>query len=211
MSVKRIDVGAKTGHPETGELLDQLEGRLALDRLREVATHVLACRRCQRSIEELKRVTNSLGASTLESPPEWLANWADDRPRDQPKKVPKGLMPILRLVLDSWRLEPLGARGVAPSSRRLLYRAGSVDLDIELDLGRAGRTATVRGQILDATVTGGRQFSEGHVRLLAGRRLVVKVPLGTRGDFRLSDVPRRVYHLNIAAAGFRVRVDSFEI
>ena len=171
MSMKRKDSGSKSGHPETADLLDRIEGRLTPERLEEVESHLVGCRRCRKSLDELIRVTGLLAVSTLESPPEWLANWADDRPRDEPRKAPRRMEPILRLVLDSWQLQPMGARGTAPSSRRLLYRTGSVDLDIELDLGRGGRTATIQGQILDATVAGGRQFSAGHVRLLAGRRL----------------------------------------
>lgn len=197
-------------HPEVDILLDHAEKRLAGAEARRVAEHLESCRRCRGRLEELGHLASSLGGPLIEAPPEWLANWADDLPRMHPRRAPARGFPSFRLVFDSWQAATVGARGATQTSRRLLFRAGSVDLDIELEIP-AGRTdAVIQGQVLDASVPGGRVFEKGEARLVSGRRTVMRAPLDAHGRFRLSGVPRRRYQLHLQATGFKLQLPEIE-
>lgn len=163
----------------------------------------------------VESLLHKLLTEPLDAPPDWLAAWAEDLPRSHPRRVPRGLIQALTLSFDSWQMVPVGARSGPDRNRRLVFRAGSIDVDLEIEaLGAArGREAQriVRGQILDAGIPGGRTFTAGEVRLVRGRRAVARAPLGERGDFTLPAVSAERYALHVEAPGFRCRVAAIEL
>lgn len=163
----------------------------------------------------VESLLHKLLTEPLDSPPDWLAAWAEDLPRSHPRRVPRGLIQALTLTFDSWQMVPVGARSGPDRNRRLVFRAGSIDVDLEIEaLGAArGREAQriVRGQILDAGIPGGRTFTAGEVRLVRGRRAVARAPLSERGDFTLPAVSAERYALHVEAPGFRCRVAAIEL
>lgn len=147
----------------------------------------------------------------LEAPPDWLMAWGEDLPRSHPRKLARGVLQTLALSFDSWALLPVGARSGAERKRRLVYRAGEVDLDLEVEARGSESTCTVRGQILDAGIPGGRTFTAGEVRLFRGRRPVARAALQPSGDFAFPAVASQRYTLQIDAPGFRCRVAGLEL
>lgn len=147
----------------------------------------------------------------LETPPDWLMAWAEDLPRSHPRRVARGLMQALTLSFDSWALLPMGARSGADRKRRLVYRAGQVDLDLEIEALGGAAQRVLRGQILDAAIPGGRTFTTGEVRLLRGRRSVARTTLRPAGDFTFAAVTSERYTLQIEAPGFRCRVAGLDL
>lgn len=147
----------------------------------------------------------------LESPPEWLMNWAEDLPRSHPRRVARGVRQALTLAFDSWALIPVGARSGADQKRRLVFRSGKVDLDLEVEALGAAAQRVLRGQVLDAGIPGGRTFATGEVRLLRGTKPVASTTLHPSGDFTFQAVASERYTLQIDAPGFRCRVAGLEL
>lgn len=163
-------------------------------------------------VEDLLR---KLLKEPLDTPPDWLVAWAEDLPQAHPRRVPRGLIQALTLTFDSWQMVPVGARSGPDRTRRMVFRAGSIDVDLEIEPigGPRGRETqrVIRGQILDSGVPGGRTFRTGEVKLLRGRRAVACVALNERGDFTLPAVAAERYALYVEAPGFRCRVTALEL
>ena len=158
-------------HPEAGVLLDFAESRLDSGSSIAVSAHLEGCRRCRGKIEELRRLTAAIPGRHLEQPPEWLANWADDLPRLHPRPRPVENRPAL-------------ARSVGAAPRRLVYRAGTSDLDLEIEPSAPGHVRLF-GQILD----GGAGTRKGAVKVLRGGRTIARATIDAEGRFSVERRP----------------------
>jgi anti-sigma factor RsiW len=191
-------------HTNDSSLLDRIEGRLGRQENLAIDVHLKDCPRCRKRAKELEAVVTPLLRRSLVTTPSWLRNWSEDLPQSHPRRVARATSRLLRLTFDSWALKLAGARSVASGVRRLVFRSGPVDLDLQIETGPAGRLR-LRGQVLDGSIPGGRTFAAGQVEVRSGRRSAGTSPLGRRGDFVLADLAPGTYEVRITARGLLCR------
>ncbi len=200
----------KRDHPAEDTLADLAENRLGSDLRTELLAHVDACGRCRKRLEAVTVLLSRLAGGNLESPPEWLSAWAADLPRSHPRRVPRPARSRLRLAFDSMVLKPAGVRGQATRPRRLVFRSGPVDIDLEID-ARPDGSLILNGQILDSSVPGGRLFDSGTVAIKSGRSVVARSPLSELGMFRIAAPGSGTFSLSIESRDFNCGIPSLEI
>ena len=92
---------------------------------------------------------------------------------------------IAQLVFDSFQ-QPLlaGVRSSAPGARSLLYEAGQLLIDINLDFSEDTRQVVLQGQVMDSTIQG-KGVEEIPISLQSGQETLAQTETNEFGEFEL--------------------------
>lgn len=149
-----------------------------------VQQHTDECSACA-EIANLFREVASVGANEfLYEPPEWLIRTVKAYFETQQHRVEKPAG-IVELLFDSL-MQPTtaGARASVAAARQLLYRVGTVYVDMRLDSEVNSEQAALVGQMLDSAHPG-QPVAGVPVVLMEGRKNVASTISNNHGEFHL--------------------------
>ena len=179
------------GHLTIETILEVIEGKGLTDGTAKA--HLASCAHCQEQMVEFRELTVMLTEDRENEPPLEVVRQAVEsfQPVLQPEQsVTSRIFQIARRVFDSYEQPLEGVRSVGTIPRQLLYRAGSVDVDlrIEADDGRV----SLSGQLLSEA----ESFPEHtRVRLESGGAVRFSTATNDVGEFSFETVPEDTYHL----------------
>jgi hypothetical protein len=186
-------------HYEIAEWLDFARG-VGDQRVRSaMARHVReGCQRCGAIASGLERLGSALAADARFEPPADVVRCARAVfSRFQPAQV-VGLPRLLsRLVQDSLNQPlPVGVRGTARASRRALFQAGELFVDLRLEQRPGQPGVTLVGQLLSPDPKGAGA-PRRPVVLTSGRRVVWTTATNDHGEFEFEYLPAGQMRLHI--------------
>jgi len=136
-------------HPSFRHLVDIEDGLPGGQRLADARRHVDAgCSACTRRLRRVRRTIRAFRGGPVERPPSRL-----DRVAGRLLREAGYVEPRVPDAVEAWRVADTGAmplagvRSAAGATRRLLYAAGDVEVDLEI-VARPGGF-DVHGQVLD--------------------------------------------------------------
>ena len=190
-------------HLSTEAILDHLDPRQASPDS-GATVHLEECASCAREVDSMRRFLAFVAAEPTNEPPTRVVEWAEGllqpvRVFEEERESVFGR--IARLVFDSFE-QPLaaGVRSSAapgPVSRKLLYRAGDVDIDVRVETDSDNKVS-LSGQIL----SGSAQFFENApVRLESRGRPRYETATNPIGEFSFEGIPQDTYHLSMDLPG----------
>lgn len=190
-------------HLSTEAILDCLDPRHGTSDP-AVAQHLENCASCAREADSMRRFLAFSAAEPSHEPPTRVVEWAENL--FQPvRRLPGGRESVFgriaRLVFDSFE-QPLtvGVRSLAtpgPVSRKLLYRAGDVDIDVRVETDPDNKVS-FSGQILSSSA---QFFENAPVRLESGGQPRYETSTNPIGEFSFEGVPQDTYHLSMDLPG----------
>jgi hypothetical protein len=172
-------------HFTTEDWIDFVNQVTPIDRRAAMQQHLQGCNRCAEELALWERVrTTAARESALQPPAEALqavnaAFWASGFGKAQ-KKTDS----VIEVLFDSL-LQPAlpGVRSVTIGSRQMLYRAGSYQVDVQIEVKADSSLVLVAGQIMD--VSKPEFLTEGiPVTLSSMRGHVVCTSTNEFGEFR---------------------------
>jgi hypothetical protein len=105
---------------------------------------------------------------------------------------------IAELVCDSLRQPVLaGVRSSAPGARSLLYSAGTLLIDLNLDFAEQNGHIVLQGQVMDSQIQG-KGVEEIPVSLQSGRETVAQTQTNEFGEFALECDVRKGLQVSVA-------------
>src|SRR5579862_4488728 len=118
--------------------------------------------------------------------------------RRQRQSQPGALTVFAQLVFDSFRQPMLaGVRSGALGSRCLLYQAGSVLIDLNLDLVPDTGHIALQGQVLDSKIKD-KGIEEIPVMLQSGQETIARTETNEFGEFELECDARKSLQVSVA-------------
>jgi hypothetical protein len=194
------------------QILDGLRGKLPPERERSFQEHRTTCARCHRASAWLADLLALTARASLVEPPDEALEHAFDIVPAPRSESPRRAWGIAALLDDTFTRPALaGIRGQAGVERRVLFRAGSSDLDLEIAPSPEEPDALrVTGQVL----TPGAPSPEGLVAMLRpGPGLALRALGDDLGVFVFPAVPPGRYRLDILAPGgeIAIRVQELEL
>jgi len=169
------------------------------EEVQSVESHLSACSECVELKHEVQNLTTRLREDATFEPPPELVQWGISlfQPLFQPvEQVPGKLRKIIAsLVFDTYD-EPLlaGVRRVGAPPRQLLFRAGSVDVDVKIESMEANDRITLVGQVLSNTA---QFFDNTPVKLESHGIVRYRTITNVVGEFTFDEVPKDTYHLSV--------------
>jgi len=211
--MKRGPHSSPETHPDTGALLDWLEGRTGSSAATSVRSHVATCAVCRLEVEGWRTLLSRLGDESDSQPPADLVQWALNIPA---RLAPAGgRKTILTLISDSWDVirESVAALAHLPvrpamavrslngslprlGRRRILYSTAAFDLDLEIDYSGPLDPRRVHGQILPNEEIRGLWIGS-EVRLVTEGRTLVRARTDRRGEFEMPRVRPGRYSIQV--------------
>jgi len=105
---------------------------------------------------------------------------------------------IAQLVFDSFQQPVLaGVRSSVPGARSLLYEAGQLLIDLNLDFSEDTRQVVLQGQVMDSKIEG-KGIEEIPVSLQSGRETLAQTQTNEFGEFELQCDARRGLQVSVA-------------
>jgi hypothetical protein len=150
----------------------------------EIRQHLPSCSSCTQLVEFYRHIIATASREPLYAPPDGVvrtvkAYFATQRPVMGRSKVG------FELLFDSLaRPATAGARSSVVSARQLLYRVGTVYVDMEVDRETASGRASLVGQMLDSSRPDLPMSGVPVVLLNRGRR-VARTSSNNNGEFQL--------------------------
>ena len=205
----------KTGKcPPLEELLDFLRGKLEAGRASALGEHLERCAKCGEAREWLEKTLAATARGRLDEPPRSVL----ERAFEIVPRVPVRSRPerrgwsLGRLLRDSLaQPAPAGVRSAGAAGRRLLYRAGDADLDLEVaEAAEGGPAFRVTGQLL---VPGSTSPPAVFAALWSEGELLAHAAADPVGMFVFPHVQPGSYRLEVWAPteGRGVRIQPLEL
>jgi hypothetical protein len=114
-----------------------------------------------------------------------------------PGRAPGIVEMLAQLVFDSFQRPALaGVRSGSPDSRCLLYRAGPVLIDLNLNLAHSSGHITLQGQVMDSE-TEAKGIQEIPVLLQSGQETVARTQTNEFGEFQLECDARKSLQISV--------------
>ena len=161
-----------------------------------VQQHLAECRECT-DLAGLFREVVRIGANeSAYEPPSGIVRWAKAYFEDQQRAAvqPKG---VFELLFDSLGQPAIaGARASVASARQLLYRVGTVYVDMRVDSEVNSERAALVGQMLDSARPG-HPVSGVPVILLDGRKNVASAISNNNGEFQIEFMIKNNLRLSV--------------
>lgn len=199
--------------PNVADIVDALRGALAEPRSDAVLAHVKECPACASTRAWVEGILDAVRPGPLEEPPAAVVERAIDIvPQRRPGAVrairSRDGWSLAQLVHDTFAT-PLayGIRSRAASGRRLLYRAGDADLDLEVSRGEAPAGGLrLTGQVL---MPGIPPPSGLTAALWSNDSPVAHADADALGIFVFDRIPPGLYRLEVClpAEGRGIRID----
>ena len=194
-------------HFDISEWTDFARGCAAVpDRAAMEAHLASACRRCDATLDLVRRVVASTRDDRRYEPPADVVRCAKAisalaRPRPSVARL------VAQLVYDSFREPlPVGMRAEDRVSRHTLYEAGNFFLDVRLEQERGCPRSTLIGQLTNRMDP--NSFLAGApVLLMAGKNLIGYAVYNRFGEFQMDYPPARHLRLSVALDSSGKRID----
>jgi hypothetical protein len=176
-----------TRHFSLEEWLDYANGNVGPEK-RSFMTHHLesGCAHCVQVATQWQLLKQfAVKESTLELPDQIVA-FVKGAFRATNTPEPRSFLEtIAQLVFDSFQ-QPLlaGVRSSAPGTRSLLYEAGPLLIDLNLDFSEETRHIVLQGQVMDSKIQG-RGVEEIPISLQSGRETIAETQTNEFGEFEL--------------------------
>ena len=171
-------------HIPQESLADYVRRSLPFEHSRWIQEHVIECRECSEVAALFEKIAATGANEALYEPPDGIVRSAKAYFGTQQQKAPhsKGVM---ELLFDSLT-QPLtaGARASVASARQLLYRVGTVYVDMRVDSELNSEQAALVGQMLDSAHPG-QPVAGVPVILMDGRKNVASTISNNNGEFHL--------------------------
>jgi hypothetical protein len=153
--------------------------RLALERHLECG-----CERCMKTISRWSRVRRMAAAEASYQPPKEAVRIAKSAFAGSPWVRERKASGVIELLFDSF-LQPAleGVRSAGAGTRRMLYRAGPFQVDLQIEAPAGGGSVVVTGQLLDLRDP---EVVGSHVPLMLSnlRGRVIRATTNQFGEFR---------------------------
>ena len=117
-----------------------------------------------------------------------------------PRPAPGVVEIFAGLILDSF-LQPMpaGTRSGQPNSRYLVFQAGPIVIDLNLDLAQDSRQIALQGQVMDSE-TKARGMDELPVRLLSGQETSGRPETNEFGEFQMTCDARKNIQISVGVS-----------
>jgi anti-sigma factor RsiW len=158
--------------------------------------HLNECSECSQIVALFRNVVRVGGNEAAYEPPAGIVQIAKARFAAEESRIPQSKT-AFELLFDSLA-QPVaaGARASVASARQLLYRVGTVYVDMRVDSENNSERAALVGQMLDSTQPN-RPVSGVPVVLLDGRKNVASTISNTNGEFHLEFVLKSNLRLSV--------------
>ncbi len=114
-----------------------------------------------------------------------------------PRRAPGIAATLAQLVFDSFQQPALaGVRSGSPDSRSMVYRAGPVLIDLNLNLTQSSRHIALQGQVMDSETTA-KGIEEIPVLLQSGQETIARTQTNEFGEFRLECDARKSLQISV--------------
>ena len=164
-----------------------------------VREHMHSCRECSESIAILKQVLSIGQKDSVYEPPDGIVRAAKAYFELEQRKAPQ-TKSAFELLFDSLNQPAMaGARASVASARQLLYRVGSVYVDMRVDSETNSDRAALVGQMLDSAHPG-RPVAGVPVILMDGRKNLASTISNNNGEFHLEFLLRSNLRLSVCVA-----------
>jgi len=116
----------------------------------EMKEHLKGCERCASELQMWEKVRSVGTMEDSLQPPSEMVQWVKASYGPAVRIAPKTKGSLVEVLFDSF-LQPAiaGARSTANGSRQMLYRAGSYQIDIQVELKPGTNLVVIAGQIMD--------------------------------------------------------------
>lgn len=154
------------------------------------------CRKLQAACHSLRSLARRTAAY---EPPDNTVQAAKSAFLEQTPHIRRSrITEMAELVFDSLRgASPVGVRGVEtaePQNRKLLYRKGTVQIDLSVESLLATNNLQIDGQALDSALPGA-VISSAAVFLMSGKTKLAEGKTNSLGEFHLECVARKKLEL----------------
>lgn len=144
------------------------------------------CKECRANLHLWQRVQEVANREVEYEPPESAVKFVKGAfALDPPRKRKPRVSEIAELVFDSFRQPlPAGVRSVETATRKLLYRWGGLQIDLNLEPLEASNRISIEGQMLDASHPSNR-LKEIPVIVLSGKDQLGQTRTNQFGEFHV--------------------------
>ncbi|HXM96154.1 MAG TPA: hypothetical protein VOA64_18185 [Candidatus Dormibacteraeota bacterium] len=178
------------GHYTPSDWVDFANDRVSAIRRVEMQGHVdTGCNKCRQELQIWQAVRKVAARESQYQPPDNVvravkAAFAAVPPRSR-RGVAARITELAELVVDSLAQPTLaGVRSAGTGARHMLFRAGSLRIDLRLEPLPNSDQMSLDGQVLDSS-EGAKMFSELPVTLLAKRGPLAQTKTNKFGEFHL--------------------------
>lgn len=171
-------------HIPQESLAEFVRQSLPFDHSRQVQEHIAACQECSDTAKLFQEIVTVGANEALYEPPDGVVRTVKAYFGTQQHKA-KETAGVFELLFDSLT-QPLaaGARASVASARQLLYRVGTVYVDMRVDSELNSEQAALVGQMLDSAHPG-HPVAGVPVILMEGRKSVASTISNNNGEFHL--------------------------
>lgn len=184
--------GTERKHFATEEWVDFVNETLAAERMQTMQRHLgTDCKKCSKVVELWQHVREAAKRESQHEPPESAVRHVRSAfVIVQPRKD-KLSVEIPRLVFDSlWRPAAVGVRSSPSTPRQVIYRAGEIAIEMQLEPVPNSERINIAGQISD-TARQGEGLAEMPVLVSSSKGKVAETSTNRFGEFHLGFVPER--------------------
>jgi hypothetical protein len=189
-----------TRHFSLEEWLDYVNRNVTAEKRAFMSHHLdSGCPHCAQIASQWQRLKQfSVAESRLEVPYDALAHVKEAFQPPRRAETRSLLEAIATLVFDSFRQPVLaGARSTLPSTRSLLYEAGPLLIDLNLDFAQSSEYVVLQGQVMDSQVQG-RGVEEIPISLQSGQETIAETQTNEFGEFQLKCEMRKALQVSVA-------------
>ena len=199
---------------EFSTLVDLVEERLSEEVGRSIEDHLLqGCPDCHDRIEWIRNMITNMRTDRWIDPPFHVMERAVALFASHPHHIDAGEVRrmVARLIFDS-RTQPAlsRARGGPFSPRQLLYSAGPVEIDLQIEPSEKSGRKTVVGQVL-LMEPSSESLSQAQITLSAQDGSMQFEIANHLGEFVFRDVMEGRYSLGIHIPGAEITVEEADI
>ena len=201
-------------HISLDRLLKFAAGKLAKEEKDRVERHLsTGCVRCSENLAWSTKVFNAAQREVLREPPESLVERAVELFESRKRKPRVGFLERIEavLVFDSLTQPSLaGVRRIGITGRQLLYRAGSLDIDLRVVEGDDPKLSDLMGQILRKK-KGLISVAGLELLLKKGRKKIQSTRADSWGEFSFSKLSPGRYRVEVNLPGQRVEIRGIQV
>jgi hypothetical protein len=209
-----MDMMANSQIPDTAQIADWLEGKLAPEKTAVFAQLIAANPQLQERVNWLQEFLQISRATTLVQPPDSVRQAATAAFAAYAKtKRPPGLLQTLlaTLTADNWQRPALaGARNVSLRSepRQLIYSSPVADIALNAHMQSGSQMITLDGQIFPLDESDPFDFV---IQLLHDDREYHLTFTDTLGKFSLAGLDSGQYTLVVSRAGAEIEISPLDL
>jgi anti-sigma factor RsiW len=193
---------AERKHCGTEEWVDFVNGALSPERRREMQKHLdSGCRKCSKMVELWQLVRHAAKRESEHEVPESAVRHV--RNAFAITQSLKGARPfqIPRLVFDSlWRPAAAGVRSTTTTLRQVIYKAGDVAIEMQLEPVAHTECTNITGQVSN-TAQQGEGMPNVLVAITSPEGAVATASTNQFGEFQLDFVPKSNLRISFAVVG----------